>query len=153
MVAFGALGGCETVVFDGVTGISVDARGAPVAVLAICEGEIDALTLYTDSADKSITVGEWDRGEPITGSATVPLAAPDNTWSVSKPMGVIRPGVAYALFGGTHDNRWATAHVAFSAERLAKLRPSQVLTQEYDEKADKDYDSVSDLATFSADEC
>src|SRR5512144_2606625 len=97
-------GGCETVEFGGATGVSVDATGAPVAVLAICEGHIDGLELYSGEGDNAVTHGDWQRRTPASGFATVELAHPADGWTSSHQLGRLKAGETYHLFGGTHDN-------------------------------------------------
>ncbi len=61
-----SVGGCETVVFSGRTGVSVDASGNPVVVLAVCNGFIDAITVYTERAEGTRTVGAFRTSTPVT---------------------------------------------------------------------------------------
>lgn len=146
-------GGCETVEFGGATGVSVDATGAPVAVLAICEGHIDGLELYSGEGDNAVTHGDWQRRTPASGFATVELAHPADEWASSHQLDRLKAGETYHLFGGTHDNRWATAHVAFTLESLSRLRPGEVLRQAYDEKSDRDRDVLTSVGEFQSEVC
>jgi hypothetical protein len=155
MAAAGVIvtGGCETVEFGGATGVSVDATGAPVAVLAICEGNIDGLELYSGEGDNTVTHGDWQRRIPASGFATVELARPADGWTSSQRLGELKAGEIYGLFGGTRDNRWATAHVTFTLESLARLRPGEVLRQAYDETSDRDRDVITSVEEFRGEVC
>lgn len=147
-LATAMLGGCETVEFGGATGVTVSEGGTPVAVLAVCKGQIDALTLYSGEGEKTVTRGDWSREGPITGLVTIDLASPPDGWVTIHPLDKVEPKVTYVLFGGTHDNRWATAHASFTTDKLEQLRPGEVLSQTYDEGAGAKRNNVDSLDDF-----
>ena len=145
------LAGC-TPESGGVTGISVDAEGQPVAVIAMCEGAVDSLILYTDSAGEEV-VAEWETSESIDALDQVNLRTPARPWKVVATMPALEEGETYVLYGATVDNDWSSAHVEFSTASLRKLSPDLVLTHVYNETTDSDEDHVSQSATFREDMC
>jgi hypothetical protein len=83
----------------------------------------------------------------------VELAHPADGWTSSYQLSELKAGETYHLFGGTHDNRWATAHVAFTLESLSRLRPGEVLRQAYDEKSDGERDVITSVGEFQNEVC
>ncbi|GII77456.1 hypothetical protein Sru01_24380 [Sphaerisporangium rufum] len=82
---------------------------------------------------------------PLDGkSASVPLDAPRDGWTVKPKPFALRPGVLYTAFGyqGKGYDQWTTEHVSFSAESVAKLTPGSVLVQRYDVSAGHQRDTV-----------
>lgn len=135
------------------TGISVDAAGEPVAVIAMCEGAIDSLILYTDS-DGEEDVSEWEASGPVDGLSQVNLRAPGAPW---KPVTALPAALdareTYILYGATADNDWSSAHVEFTTTALAGLSSEEVLTQIYDQPSDTFQDRVTDVETFQEEAC
>ena len=125
-----ALTGC-TVPVGGVAGVTVDAAGAPVAVVAVCEGYLDDLELYTDNAGgTSDTQGSWAADHAVTEQESVSLASPGR-WRTREPLTRLRPGKRYMLYGATHDNVWSTLQIDFTVRDLRRLRPGTVLYPAY----------------------
>lgn len=126
------LAGC-TVPVDGVTGVGVDAEGAPVGYLRVCQHQIDGATLYPDNqapedqADADGDVGSWAARQPVTDYATWSLVESGSGWEEQQPMRALVDSKRYTLYGWTEDNSSSSAHITFSLEELSRLRPSQVL--------------------------
>ena len=156
------LSGCETVAPAGETGVTVDANGEPVAVLAMCAGFVDRLILYSDSGvtpdpnrpdSADIVHGRWERSTPLKQSAAVSLVDPADGWTATKPLDVVEPGIEYVMYANG-DNQWSTNSVQFTAESLAALQPGQVLHQTYYERTDSSVDEViGSVAEFDRAAC
>ncbi len=137
----------------GQTAVGVDQNGSPVAYVVMCEGHIDGLTLYHGDNDRSVTVADVDAPAPVTTTAQVDLADPTDGWRVRTPLAALVDGTVYAMYGGSLDNSSSSAHVQFTTDQLAALRPGQVLTQEYDEKKDDVLNVISAVADFQEHAC
>jgi hypothetical protein len=148
-----ATSGCESVEGGGGTGMSVDAAGNPVVVLALCEGYVDGIVLSTQQGESTHEVGRWDSATPVDTDQTVNLGNLPASWRAGKAQEPLRDGVEYTVFGGTRSNRWFTGQVSFTTTALKHLRPGQVLHQEYDDSKDGDRDVVTDAAGFRAYAC
>lgn len=135
----------------GSTGVSVDAEGHPIIVLAWCGGATPEgvdISHYEDTSgplgtmpgpsSAATVVDDVDFIAPsLDGqSASVRLDAPDDGWTVEPKPFVLRPGVLYQAFGyqGRGYNQVTTSHVSFSADSVADLKPGSVLVQRYDER-------------------
>src|SRR5690349_6264524 len=86
---------------SGMTGISVDATGNPVAVLILCEGAVDGINVYTHDGTKTHDVGSWKTVTPVRGEQSVNLVSPAASWQPSMTMQALREGVEYTVFGST----------------------------------------------------
>ncbi|MDP9863267.1 MULTISPECIES: hypothetical protein [Streptosporangium] len=138
----------------GSTGVSVDAAGHPIIVLAWCDGAtpedvivshdepysgvLGADTLGDHSNLPSITASthsvedaEFSAPDLDGQSASVRLDAPTGGWTAEPKPLVLKPGVTYNAFGGKGrgNSRINTSWVSFTAESVARLKPGQVLVQ------------------------
>ncbi|MFF4771815.1 hypothetical protein [Microtetraspora fusca] len=135
----------------GSTGVSVDAEGHPIVVLAWCEGatpEGVSISHYEDASGPLDAMPGPSSGATVADdvdfiapsldgqSASFRLDAPDDGWTVEPKPFVLRPGVSYHAFGyqGRGSNQVNTNYVSFSADSVATLKPGSVLVQRYDEK-------------------
>ncbi|WP_442279816.1 hypothetical protein [Terrabacter sp. 2YAF2] len=153
------LAGCETVAGAGLTGMTVDERGRPVVVFALCNDHIDGATIYRDRTaedpkgeDSSISVAEWKAASPVTPNTALKsdlnTADPSDSWSRTGPHEAMKSGTAYVAYGWTSDNSWFTGHVEFTLARLSTLKPGQVLSQTYVQTKDNFVDTVQTYAQF-----
>ncbi|MDF5751928.1 hypothetical protein [Spongiactinospora sp. TRM90649] len=146
------LTGC-TPPISGSTGISVDADGHPVIVLAWCgDAAPDGVHIshHEDASGRPLadapdgpspaatSVDDVNLTAPyLRGrSAAVRLDAPAYGWSAEPRPLVLRPGVRYHAFGyrGRGHGQVNTQYLDFSAERVARLTPDTVLIQRADER-------------------
>jgi hypothetical protein len=148
-----ATSGCETVAFGGRTGVSVDSAGHPVVVLVVCEGAVDVIDVYTGEGEHARVVGRWVSATPVSGAQSVNLSSPPATWPARTTLEPLKEGVEYTAGGGTTTNEWATAYVSFTTDALLRVKPGQVLFQEYDQSSDDGRDVVVDAATFQTQSC
>jgi hypothetical protein len=135
----------------GSTGVSVDAEGHPIIVLAWCGGATpEGVHIY----HYEDTSGPWDTMPGPSSAATVVddvnfiapsldgqtasvrLDAPQNGWTVKPKSFILRPKVLYQAFGyqGRGSSQVNTGSVSFSAANVAKLKPGSVLVQRYNER-------------------
>ncbi|WP_351235328.1 hypothetical protein [Streptomyces sp. NPDC002133] len=117
----------------GASGIAVAEDGKPLGVMVVCRGHIDGATLYTDAeddrssdGDRTETVGQWTREEPLTGFVTWRLDIGGERWLVDEPMAPLEPHRSYHLYGWAHGGAWSAAHIDFTLAHLADLEPGQV---------------------------
>ncbi|WP_055483182.1 hypothetical protein [Sphaerimonospora mesophila] len=124
--------GC-TVATNGHTGISVDAAGHLVVVLAWCGPAPDGVTIYHDrtppgpSGEPSIADASYE-AHALTGqAASFRPDAPSDGWTLST--GHFRPDplITYVAYGWSNDNTHSTTHVQFKIADLARLQPGKVL--------------------------
>ncbi|TQS46861.1 hypothetical protein [Cryptosporangium phraense] len=130
------LSGCS-VPQGGFTGVSVDASGQPVAVIAVCKGWIDGVVLYRDDGEKLITLGNWDSDQRIRRYAAVSLIAPPTGWTADHPLDVLQPNTVYSIFGGTDSSKWSTLSVDFTVEELRDISPGEVLYLQFRKGAER----------------
>ncbi|MFB7290518.1 hypothetical protein [Actinacidiphila glaucinigra] len=123
----GLLSGCGPAI-TGVMGITVTEDGKPLAVMLVCDGQVERVTLH--DADRGPSrksrLAAWNRGRPATGFSVWSLESGGRGWSVDKPMPPLEPGRGYTLHGWTGDPESTTSGVDFTAAQLAGLRPGQV---------------------------
>jgi hypothetical protein len=150
--AFGAcllavnLSGCEASV-GAVAGVAVAPDGSPIGVIQVCDHSIDGATLY-DHNDEGAKWGTWTANPSVSGFSQWPLRSGGGGWSVSVPLGALKPGVTYSFYGWTNDSSSSANAVSFTARDLASMEPGQVrYVTRYSDKDNSDL-----TATISADE-
>ncbi|MGH3986579.1 MAG: hypothetical protein ACRDWY_15220 [Actinomycetes bacterium] len=126
-----------TVPIGGVTGITVDADGSPVAVVAVCEGQIDGVTVYAGQGEGGKDFGTWTARTPIRREGRLPMAAPSSGWATDTPLAPLKARTTYTVYGWTTDNNWSTGSVSFTLAELQDLDPGQVRYEAYDEGTDR----------------
>ncbi|MFC9688043.1 hypothetical protein ACFTSF_05850 [Kribbella sp. NPDC056951] len=130
-----ALGlGCLTscgVPGGGVFGMLADGT----AVVQMCEGHIDGATLYL--TDPSVPegeephdemIGEWVADPSVTGFSQFSLQDGGNGWTLKGRLKPRDPAKRYTIYGWTYDNSWSAAHLNFSQDELAKLKPGELVS-------------------------
>ncbi|MEW9532487.1 hypothetical protein [Microbispora sp. NPDC049125] len=124
--------GC-TVETNGDTGISVDAAGRLVVVLAWCGAAPDGVTIYHNrlspgpSDEPSVSDASYD-AQALTGqTASFQPDAPSGGWTLSRGRFRPDPSITYLAYGWSNDNTHSTLHVQFDVADLATLRPGSVL--------------------------
>ena len=112
----------------GGTGVTVDANGAPIIVLVVCERSIDSVTFYGPyRGGPNEKLGVLTASGPVTGTVLLPVTDPPAGWSggpVDLPLKQ-RPADLVIVEG--HGDQSLLSQVTFTAAQLAALRPSQVL--------------------------
>ena len=137
-----------------VVGISVDRSGHPVAVVSVCSGHLDGVSLYFTPAEETVLEGTWRATAPLLPGqvARVPLIGPARPgWVIVKrpPDELVYP--MYAVRGGTDDKSWATAWADFSPYELAGLRPGLVRWRPGDDIDAPD--RLTPVVTFNREAC
>jgi hypothetical protein len=128
-----ALAGCSAVPI-GVTAVGVDADGAPVAHVVVCEGQIDALLAFALEGENYREVGSFESAAAITDYAEISLTSPGDDWTVLRPLADQPDGVKYELSGhNTEDPNVFSEDVTFTPVDLAGLKPGEVMTQDWKE--------------------
>jgi hypothetical protein len=149
----GGLTAC-TPASEGITGISVDADGQPVAVLAWCASRPpDGISLDDGRSDRPSAGPSWPGQDfPMPPRAVSPATVPLIGFPPPQPP----PGVtSFALYAGAYDNSFNTRRVRFRPSELAALRPEQVLiTEILDDGTERNaVVTREELARRAADEC
>lgn len=150
-----ALTGC-TVEPGGVVGLSVDADGRTMAVVAVCDEDayLDGLALYADDAeDTEDPLGQWVRSEAITRTAELVLARPGPQWTAEHSLALLPPSSRLKIYAWTSKNRWSADGPNFIAADLARLHPDQVWFERYDESSETFVNTFVNADDFSADAC
>jgi hypothetical protein len=83
------LAGC-TVPVVGLAGIGVDAKGAPVGYLQVCQDHLDGATVYTDG--KEDDQGSWKASPAVSGFARWSLTDPGEGWTTKTTLGQLKLG-------------------------------------------------------------
>jgi len=146
------LAGC-TVPVVGLAGIGVDAKGATVGYLQVCQDHLDGATVYTDGTDDD--QGSWKASPAVTGFARWSMTDPREGWTTKTTLGQLKLGVKYNLYGRTEDASSSAASVTFTREDLARLKPGQVLYWSGKTNTDgtEDLQTVSSESEFRTNAC
>jgi len=140
-----------TVRTGAVTGVSVTTDGEPAAVIAVCEGHINAAVLYWGDSDKNTVT--WVHDGDITDLAIWPLSG-GGDWEPNKPVPRLAADTAYTLYGATKDNSWSGVNVHFTTKDLAALKPGQVRYYVgYDERTQTARYAIVPLSDFRSKAC
>ncbi|WP_262281731.1 hypothetical protein [Micromonospora sp. MA102] len=139
---------------EGITGITVDADGQPVAVLAWCASRPPGGIAIDDGRSDRPSAGPSWPGQdfPVPPRAVSPETVPLIGFPPPEPP----PGVtSFVLFAAADDNSFNTRPVRFQPSELAALRPEQVLITEILEGGMERNAVVTreELARRAADEC
>lgn len=94
-----------TVQSGGTVGLTKNAQGHLVAVVVMCRGYIDGMTLYRDdtsnSDDSANDRGKWEHSGAIKGEGTLDLAAPGDGWTTNIPLAPLSASQEVRLYGWT----------------------------------------------------
>lgn len=153
MVALGAAGCTKDPVVVGRMGITANAKGQPVLVLATCSGSIDDVTLSQLPYGQQTAngeVGEWTTESKIHGTSRLDIGAPAPPWSGA---GVsVRSALHYIASAGSSENETdALNDVTFQGRQVAALDPAKVYTNADDPDSDELVPHAA--ATFHDDAC
>ncbi|MCW3817786.1 hypothetical protein ONA91_25375 [Micromonospora sp. DR5-3] len=140
----------------GVTGVSVDGSGQPVAMLAWCASHPPDVVLLFDATadDRHPRRTEWDwpgREYRVPDDATSPATVPLTGFPPSTlPTGV----VDFAMYAATDDNSFSAARVTFRLADLAGLKPGLVLVTGYQDESESLRElTLEEFARRGAEEC
>jgi hypothetical protein len=122
--------------------VTVDAQGAAVIVIQMCEGHIDGATLYRDD----VTLGKWKVSSPVTGFSQFTLDSGGNGWAVVGDLERRDPEQQYTIYGWSNDNSWSANHLDFSDRDLSGLKPGTVLVPEREQEGHRS-ESLEDFKT------
>jgi hypothetical protein len=141
-VAAIALTGCTARNGAGVA-VGVDASGAQIGVMLVCQGHIDGVTIYRGSKDYA----KWTAVGGAPAVSTWNFESGGHGWVVTKVPRLATEG-EYTIYGWTKNNSWSAGGLDFTVAQLNQLRPGQVLYFGPDGK-----DAVTPLADFTAHGC
>ena len=116
-----ALSGC-TVPSGGVLGFERLADGTVSAVVQMCKGGVDGVTIYVSDSD---VLGEWEFDEHVTDEGSVPLGA-----------GVeasIDPAKEYSSYAWSDDNSWSAHGPGLTQADILALPVGSVWAPAFDE--------------------
>ncbi|MET9299633.1 hypothetical protein ABZX66_09955 [Micromonospora aurantiaca] len=122
----------------GVTGLTVDARGRPHAVLAWCADrppDVVVLNSVAESAGAPMSERPYRprRKYDVPREAAAPALVPLEGFP---PGPVVDAQAAFQVSGATHDNSFRTEGVDFRIAELAELRPGSVLVTDFDDSGE-----------------
>lgn len=123
------LTGCS-VPSTGIPGIARGEDGGLSAVVSMCDGHVDGVTIYfnpDEDSGESTTVGDWEYASPVTQAGSVVLS-PD-------PQSLMRQSVDYSVYSWSRDNTSSAYGMQFTLTDLTDLAPGEVLSQDYRENA------------------
>ena len=118
------LSGC-TVEAGSVVGLSVSADGHLLAVVAVCKGYLDGVSVYSGEGSEVRDDGRWQHTGRFSGNATLDLQVPDGVWTTKTAL-ALDPARRQSIYGWTKDNRWSAVGPDFHASDLNKMRTGQV---------------------------
>ena len=158
LLILGGLTSC-TPETKGITGLSVDADGRPLAVLAWCaDRPPDVVRLFPVKDSTSPTPSDppnWQtwpgRDYPVPGTATSPTTVPLEGFP---PESVADPDATFAMYGSAEDNSFTLHRVSFRLGELTDLAPGSVLaTDIVDGEEVQESLSLDEFARRGRDEC
>ncbi len=124
-----------TVTDAGRLGITVDAAGAPVLLVMLCEKGrpyvqlVEGRTKSDLESKANVQRGEWSTDTAYRGVQRLTPADPEAGWTTTESPGALAPDVLLVADGGTaEDDTASLVPVDFTPADLATLRPGQVLT-------------------------
>jgi hypothetical protein len=126
IAATAGLTGCS-VTPGAVAGLTKDVAGNTMAIVTVCRGCLDWLTIY--SGEDGRDDGSWQHNGQLTGSAQFLLSAPGAEWMVVAPLRPFEAGREYSLHGWTDADEWAATGPSFTTKTLAALEPGHVVIQ------------------------
>jgi hypothetical protein len=141
------LGGC-TVESGSRVGLSVDAEGRPVAVVAVCKGYLDGLTIYSGHGSDEHDDAKWQHIGRLQADATLTLEEPGDDWKVVRPM-ELKPRQSYSIYGWTKANRWSAQGPDFNEADLRRLRAGQVWYESNDGGFQNVFTSAAEFHTIA----
>ncbi|GAA4588878.1 hypothetical protein GCM10023107_10850 [Actinoplanes octamycinicus] len=116
---------------NGHTGLSVDAEGNPLGLVAVCSDDPpDSVYLSGSRATTGPVPVEYVPPADVGRTMSFRLDAPDNGWVARPEPSRLRPDVEYSLYGRTDDNSHSTREVDFELTDRERLSPGMVLIQE-----------------------
>jgi hypothetical protein len=131
------LAGCGNAVdtdVNGRTGVTLDASGTPVVLVAVCHKSIDEVVISGDREglkedEPNAELGTWTAARPMKGIVGLSLADPGEDWSVK---GSFTPedDKGYIVIGGQAKADVEASQVSFRGSDLAKLAPGDVLVDD-----------------------
>lgn len=123
----------------GQMGITADAQGRPVLVLATCRGSIDDVSLSLLPVGKQTAsgdVGEWTRASRVRGTSRLDTADPAAPWQ--GPGVVVHPRRYYIAEASSSSNEVdALNDMTFRGRQVRKLDPSKVYLNSDDPDSDE----------------
>jgi hypothetical protein len=111
-------------------GLSVTNDGHPLAVVAICKGYLDGVSVYSGSGSKERDDGRWRHADRITSDTTLNLDQPAEGWSTEQPL-TLEGSRGYSVYGWTKANRWSATGLDFTRADLPALRAGQVWFEQW----------------------
>ncbi len=147
----------------GITGLTVDVDGRPLAVLAWCaDRPPDVVRLFPVNDSTSPTPSgratlppNWQtwpgREYTVPATATSPTTVPLEGFP---PESVADPDATFAMYGSAEDNSFTSHRVSFRLGELTDLAPGSVLaTDIVDGEAVQESLSLEEFARRGRDEC
>ncbi len=146
-----------TVETGGSVGLTRDAEGHLLAVVVVCQGYIDGLTLYRDDTSnpdsRSNDRGEWVSDSPIKTEASLDLSAPGPGWTSVKSLEPLDPAQEFRIYGWTHKNRWSAGGPTFRVSDIARLDRGHILVDPSTANEKRTRDGLVPIAEFRALAC
>ena len=100
------LAGCS-VEPGGVVGLTLDPGGRPVAVVAVCKGYINGVTVWLEEDGKERDLGSWRRETASLDEAVLSIREPGTGWVTARGLGSLPVGPQLHIYGWTEKNRWS----------------------------------------------
>ncbi|MGD9957783.1 hypothetical protein [Nocardioides sp.] len=130
-------GGCGNAVsadIIGTTALTVDGRGAPVVLVAVCDQHVDTIEIYTgreglEDDEPNPSVASWTSSSPQTGTVTLALDRVSAAWTGP---GAVRlaDDTLYIVSASRSDADAETTQVSFRGRAIAALGPDQVIVRD-----------------------
>ena len=146
-----------TVESGGSVGLTKDAQGHLLAVVVMCRGYVDGLTVYRDDTANSDSHandrGKWESESPIRSEATLNLSVPGVGWKSIVPFAPLAMSQEFRIYAWTKANKWSADGPTFRATDLGRLDGDHILFGPSEAKAKQTDHGLIPRAQFRALAC
>lgn len=134
----------------GEVGLTIDGQGRLVALIAVCHGYLDGVSLYrsdtNNSDDASNDRGEWQHSGRIKFDARLTMEAPEESWTPTTRLRPLEADHRFTVYAWTKSSDWTAGGPGFRVSDLRRLDAYHVLMLRSSEEEEK---SVSPFAPVS----
>ncbi len=147
VTALGACGNAVTADVIGTTAVTLDEDGRPVAVVRVCDGEVDTIQLFGDRTgladdEPNPVIGTWRATSGRDGTVELVLGGANAGRNGPEAL-TLADDRTYVVTAARSGADAEATQVSFSPAQLASLAPGQVVVRDGDVVARTDLDECA----------